>query len=217
MRFFRLPGVYVPQEDTALLLEAFVRERVACGAAVLDVGTGCGVLAVAAARRRARAVAVDTSRRAVLATRLNALRAGVRVRALRGDLLTPVSGGHFDLILANPPYVPAPDGRRPLRGAVRNWAGGADGRALLDRLCRGVPEMLRPGGVVLVVHSSVCGPERTVKALEKGGLTAEVTARRTVAYGPVMRRQAPWMRRQGLIGGEAAGDELVVVRGERLT
>ncbi|MFC5149881.1 HemK2/MTQ2 family protein methyltransferase [Streptomyces aureoversilis] len=220
MRFFRLPGVYVPQEDTALLLEAFSRERVDRGAAVLDVGTGCGVLAVAAARRRARAFAVDASRRAVLTTRLNALRAGVRVRAVRGDLLTPVSGGRFDLILANPPYVPVPvpvrGGRRPLHGPGRNWAGGADGRALLDRLCRGVPELLRPGGVVLMVHSSVCGPERTVKALEKGGLTVEVTARRTVAYGPVMRGQSPWMREQGLIGADEVRDELVVVRGEHL-
>ncbi|MEW2034800.1 methyltransferase [Streptomyces sp. AA8] len=217
MRFFRLPGVYVPQEDTALLLEAFSRERVERGAAVLDVGTGCGVLAVAAARRHARAVAVDASRRAVLTTRLNALRAGVCVRTVRGDLLTPVSGGRFDLILTNPPYVPVPGGRKPLRGPGRNWAAGADGRALLDRLCRGVPELLRPGGVVLMVHSSVCGPERTVKALEKGGLTAEVTARRTVAYGPVMRGQAPWMREQGLIGSGDARDELVVVRGEHLT
>ncbi|QLE75597.1 methyltransferase [Streptomyces rectiverticillatus] len=223
MRFFRLPGVYVPQEDTALLLEAFSRERVDRGAAVLDVGTGCGVLAVAAARRRARAVAVDASHRAVLTTRLNALRAGVRVRAVRGDLLTPVSGGCFDLILANLPYVPVPvpvpvpGGRSPLHGPGRNWAGGQDGRAFLDRLCRGAPELLRPGGVVLMVHSSVCGPERTVKALEEGGLTAEVTARRAVAYGPVMRGQALWMREQGLIEADDVRDELVVVRGEHLT
>ncbi len=216
MWYFRLPGVYAPQEDTAVLLEAFSRERLARDATVLDVGTGSGVLAVAAALRRASVVAVDASRRAVLTARLNAQLAGVpgRIRVLRGDLLAPVPGGCFDLVLANPPYVPTPDGRGRLRGSRRTWAGGPDGRAVLDRLCEGVPEVLRPGAVVLIVHSALCGPERTIKVLEKGGLSAEVTAQRVVVFGPVMRRQAARMREHGLIGSGEWREELVVVRGE---
>ncbi|UQI46753.1 methyltransferase [Streptomyces sp. HU2014] len=214
MWFFRLPGVYAPQEDTAALLEALARERLPRGAAVLDVGTGSGVLAVEAARRRARVVAVDTSRRAVLTTRLNARLAGVRVRALRGELSAAGPEGPFDLVLANPPYVPAPDDARHRRGPRRAWAGGPDGRAVLDRLCEELPDLLRPGARVLIVHSAVSGPERTVRALEKGGLSAEVTSRRVVAFGPVMRGQAAWLRKRGLIGADEGREELVVVRGE---
>ncbi len=199
-----------------MLLEAFFQERLARDATVLDVGTGCGVLAVAAARRRAGVVAVDASRRAVLTARLNAQLAGVpgRIRVLRGDLLAPVPGQCFDLVLANPPYVPTPGNWRRLRGPRRTWAGGADGRAVLDRLCEGVPEVLKPGAVVLIVHSALCGPERTVKALEKEGLSAEVTAQRAVGFGPVMRRQAARMREHGLISSSEWREELVVVRGE---
>lgn len=114
-----LPGVYAPQEDTALLAAALADEPVAPGAAVLDVGTGSGALALTAARRGARVTAVDVSRRAVYAARLNALRAGLPLEVVRGNLFEPVRGRSFDLVLANPPYVPAPGrtGRRAARPA----------------------------------------------------------------------------------------------------
>jgi release factor glutamine methyltransferase len=95
----RLPGVYRPQADTWLLAETLRHARV--GARVLDVCTGTGVLALAAARSGAgEVVAVDDCARAVLAARVNAWLWRVPVRVLRNDLFEGLSGEAFDVIVA---------------------------------------------------------------------------------------------------------------------
>ncbi|KOG85325.1 methyltransferase, partial [Streptomyces varsoviensis] len=156
-----LPGVYAPQADTRLLARALRGESLTAGMEVLDIGTGSGALAVLAARLGARVAAMDVSRRAVLTARINALRAGrparARVRVRRGDLSQPWDGRTFDMLLSNPPYVPAPFDEPPARGPARSWEGGRNGRRLVDALTARAPAALRPGGVLLMVHSGLCG------------------------------------------------------------
>ncbi|ANB10054.1 methyltransferase [Streptomyces ambofaciens] len=215
VNFMVLPGVYAPQEDTALLTGALSDESLPPAASVLDVGTGTGALAVAAARRGARVTAVDVSWRAVCAARVNAARSGVRIRVRHGNLFTPVRGETFDLVLANPPYVPAPAGGRRPRGAARAWDAGHDGRMVLDRICREAPALLRPGGVLLLVQSALSDPERTVGHLREAGLKAAVTRRRRIAFGPVVRGRERWLRQRGLLSLAENEEELVVVRAEQ--
>ncbi|MEW1599626.1 HemK2/MTQ2 family protein methyltransferase [Streptomyces sp. NPDC093808] len=206
--------MYAPQEDTELLSAALADEPVAPGAAVLDVGTGSGALALAAARRGARVTAVDVSRRAVCAARLNALRAGLSVQVLRGNLFEPVRGRSFDLVLANPPYVPAPRAHRPPRGAARAWDAGGDGRLVLDRICHEAPGLLRPGGVLLLVQSALSDPGLTVDCLRSAGMKSAVTQRQRIAFGPVLRTRVEWLRERGLLSPDENEEELVVVRAE---
>ena len=207
--------MYAPQDDTSLLSAALREEPLVPGARVLDLGTGTGALAVAAARRGARVTAVDTSARAALTCRLNARLSGVRVRVLRGDLLTPVTGRAYDLIMSNPPYVPSPQPRPPRRGPGRAWEAGRDGRALLDRICAEAPLRLRPGGALLLVHSALSGVAPTLDALVAAGLDAEVTDRRFVPFGPRLRERVGWLRARGLLAEGEDKEELVVIRAER--
>ncbi|MFF4794765.1 HemK2/MTQ2 family protein methyltransferase [Streptomyces sp. NPDC001276] len=213
-----LPGVYAPQDDTALLAEALSDEPWEPGARVLDVGTGSGALALVAARRGAEVTAVDVSWRAVWTARLNSWLSRLPVRIHHGNLFSPVRGRSFDVVLANPPYVPAPDSRRGPRGRRRAWDAGRDGRLVLDRICRDAPRLLRPGGVLLIVHSALSGPDHTLHRLRATGLEAAVVRRRWIAFGPVLRSRRGWLRERGLLSAEEAADEkeeLVVIRAER--
>jgi release factor glutamine methyltransferase len=208
------PGVYAPQWDTGLLARALRREGIGSGTEVLDLGTGSGALAVQAARLGARVTAVDISWPAVLTARVNALLAGQRVRVRRGDLTDAVPGRSYDLVVSNPPYVPSPSGRLPRRGRARAWDAGHDGRAFLDRICAAAPAVVRPAGALLIVHSGLCGVRATLRSLADAGLRASVTDRALVPYGPILRRRQRWLVREGLLEGDANGEELVVIRAE---
>jgi release factor glutamine methyltransferase len=215
MWLLRPPGVYRPQGDTWLLASALRDAGIRPGAAVLDVGCGTGALSVLVAELSPRSsTAVDVSRRAVLATRLNTAARGLDVRVRRGDGLSMFAGERFDLVLANPPYVPGVPGL-PTGGRRRAWNAGLDGRLVLDRLCAVAPLLLAPGGTLLTVHSALCDVDKTVHELRGGGLKAAVVARAMEPFGPVMRRRAARLHDQGLLAPAARCEELVVVRGDR--
>ncbi|GGZ08608.1 HemK2/MTQ2 family protein methyltransferase [Streptomyces nitrosporeus] len=213
-RLVTLPGVYAPQHDTRLLMEAVDREEIGPGTEVLDLGTGSGALALHAARRSASVTAVDVARRAVLTARLNALLSGRRISVRRSDLLSALPGRFYDLVVANPPYVPSPVDEVPGRGPERAWDAGCDGRAVLDRICDAAPAVLRPGGRLLMVHSALCDSDTTVRRLADAGLDARVSDRARVPLGPVLRSRLRWLREAGLMPGPATTEELVVIRAE---
>ncbi len=214
MRIVTLPGVFSPISDTRVLGARLWAERPGAQTRVLDLCTGSGYLAVVAALAGANDVtAVDASWRAVLSARLNARLNGVRVRALRGDLLAPVRGERFDLIVCNPPNVPGADDELPDSGPARAWDAGRDGRALLDRVLADAPGALAPGGSLLLVHSSVCGEEPTLDRLRAAGLEAEVLERVHGPLGPLMRERADMLVARGLLPSVAREEEVLVIAG----
>ena len=198
------PGVYRAENDTELLADVLWHGGHARDREVLDIGSGGGALALAAARAGARSVtAVDLSLRSVAATWLNCRLARVPVSVRRGDLFAPVAGRRFGLVLSNPPYVPAATADLPRHRKARCWDAGYDGRALLDRICAGVPDVLTTDGTVLLVHSAVCDAGATVAALQRVGLEACELARVTVPFGPVMHARALLLESRGLRGAGA--------------
>lgn len=163
-------AVYGPAEDSALLAGAVAgtltgRERVA------DVGTGSGYVA-----DRIATVTGAT----VIGTDLNpfACRAADRrgVAVVRTDLLRTFRPGVFDVVVCNPPYLPAAAGR-PASGwfdvAVN---GGESGRDVIDRLLADVGRVLTPAGVVYLLVSTLTGIEAVVEAAGESGFHAAAVA-----------------------------------------
>ena len=204
--------MFKPPSDSWLLVDVMRARGLARGAHVLDVFTGSGVLAVAAGREGARSVtAIDVSRRAALCARVNGRLNGTRVRALRGDLFEPVAGERFDLITANPPYVPSLADELPDAGAERAWEGGPEGRVLVDRFSARVRAHLAPGGTVLMVVSSLTGEAETLATLRGGGLEPEVAARHRGPLGPIVSARAETLERRGLLAPGQREEEMLVI------
>lgn len=214
MRVITVPGVFEPRSDTWMLVDA-ISEQAVAGMDVLELCTGSGVVAVAAALRGANVTATDVSRRALLSARLNARVNGVHVRTRRGDLFAAVDGERFDLIVANPPYLPATTDELPADGAERAWDAGRDGRALLDPICTAAPAHLRRGGALLVLHSSLCDTRRTEMALAAGGLDVDVLLRHRGTLGPIMRERASSLWADGRLTPGSLDEDIVIIRGRR--
>jgi release factor glutamine methyltransferase len=209
------PGVFRPRSDTWLLAETACREPLEPGARVLELCAGPALAGVAVARAHAaRLTSVDVSRRAAVNAVVNARLNRVRIRARRGDLFAPLAGERFDLILANPPYVPGPD--HSPRGKERAWEGGADGRAVLDRICAAAPAHLTERGVLLVVHSEVCDPGATLEALIAAGLSADVAARRRGPLGPLLLSRRAALEAKGRLRRGQIAEDVLVLRGRRV-
>jgi hypothetical protein len=119
------------------LAAATPRDRVG---RALDLGTGSGVQALLADDHAATVVATDRNPRAAAFARLAAALGGVELDVREGDLLEPVEGEAFDLVVSNPPFVVSPGPRYTYRDA------GLEGDEVCRRLVGGLPAVLAPGG-----------------------------------------------------------------------
>ena len=107
----------------------------------LEIGTGCGVLALKAASHAGRVIATDTNPRALNLAAFNAAVNNIaNVEWRLASLFDAVDGERFDLIFCNPPYVISPDSQFIFRD------GGRRGDALCEEIVRRIPGHLRDGG-----------------------------------------------------------------------
>ena len=162
--FFQLdfevtPDVLIPRPETELIVEVGIEILKHKATPVFaDVGTGSGAIVISLLRElpRARAVAVDVSPGALKVAKRNAERHRVsdRLQFIESDLFSTTDArAAFDLIVSNPPYVPAGD----LDGLQREVRyeplgaldGGPDGLAVIRRLLKDAPDFLPAHGYLV--------------------------------------------------------------------
>jgi len=113
---------------------------------VLDLGTGCGILALRAAADAGFVIATDKNGRALEFVRFNASLNGVsNVDCREGNLFDPVAEERFDRIVCNPPYVISPSGRYVFRDS------GVRGDEFCRRILREAVSFLEPSGLIQMV------------------------------------------------------------------
>ena len=178
----------IPRPDTEALLEvalARTREHYMFGNA-LDLCTGSGCVAIAFAKQRPtwRVTALDASEEAIALAVENATRLGAvfGIRFGVGDLTAPLAESErFDVITANPPYIPSAD-IASLDPGIRDFEpraaldGGADGLAIVRRVVTESAPRLVPGGI-LAVEVQYDQSDRVAELFEQAGLS-EIERRR---------------------------------------
>jgi methylase of polypeptide subunit release factors len=147
----------------------------------LDIGTGCGIQAMHAARHATRVVATDISARALEIATLNAELNGIRNIEFRlGSLFDPVTGERFGLIVSNPPFVITPRAEGVPSYEYRD--GGLVGDDLVASVISGLAEHLEPGGIAQLLgnweyRDGVDGLDRAGEWVDSTGLDAWVVER----------------------------------------
>lgn len=164
-KFSVLPEVYRPAEDTYLLADNL---KVEGGEKVLELGTGCGILSIIAAKEGAEVISTDINPKALECARENAKSHGVldEMDFRKGNLFEPIENEKFDLIIFNPPYLPVLPSESPESKLELAWDGGPNGREIINTFLREFQEYLKPKGRLLFLQSSLSDEEKTLKKLK---------------------------------------------------
>jgi release factor glutamine methyltransferase len=214
-------SVYQPQYDSRLLVDTMKWTGIVAGKRVLDLCTGSGFVAIAAAEMGCASVtAFDICPHAVRCSRDNAVDAGVDVDVREGSWTRAFDCAPFDVVVSNPPYVPTPpiddtDLIAPSAGPSWSFNAGPDGRLVLDPLCESATNLLCHGGSLLLVQSAFAGVQQSLDCLRSTGLDARVVASQWVPFGPVLSARARWLENTGRLRRGCRAEELVVIRAEK--
>ena len=170
------PGVFIPRPETEILVDAGLGAIEGIEApVVVDLCTGSGAVALAIADEHpgARVWATDISGTAIALAQENASRLGLTIEPLVGDLFSPLPDelrGSVDLVVANPPYLPAErEAALPMEVRADPPAALFGDAALTRRIFADAATWVRAGGIVAVEIEEATA-EQTVAAATAAGL-----------------------------------------------
>lgn len=158
--------IYEPAEDSHLLARACAEECRPTDV-VVDVGTGTGYVGHAI-RDGTGADVVGVDINPVACDR--AAETGIEV--VRGDLVSAIGSGSVDVVVCNPPYLPTTPDTIPSDWLSVATAGGPTGRAVVEDLLIDVDRVLRPGGRVYLLVSSLMDIDAVTSLAETEGFDA---------------------------------------------
>ena len=155
-------GVLIPRPETELIVEKVLELSSREHETIVDIGTGCGNIAVSLAKElpQAQIVATDTAKKALRLAKLNASRQKIsNIVFARGSLFSALKRlrleGKCDFIVSNPPYITEEEWPK-LDVEIRDHepksalVAGKSGLEVINRLIQGAPPYLKPGGFLLV-------------------------------------------------------------------
>ncbi|XP_068767893.1 methyltransferase N6AMT1 [Struthio camelus] len=176
----RFREVYEPAEDTFLLLDALEQDAAQLKEArveiCLEIGSGSGVVSTFLASiigSSALYLCTDVNPMAAYCTLETALLNNVHLQPIITDLvkgLSPRLNGKVDLLLFNPPYVVTPSEEVESHGIEASWAGGKNGREVMDRVLPLVADLLSTGGLFYLVTIKENNPDEILETMKKHGL-----------------------------------------------
>ena len=215
-----IEGVYAPQQDTQLLIDALDKTELAPGRRIADLCTGSGLVALSAAEMGAASVtAFDMCPTAVQCARANARAARLSVDVHVGSWCRAIEFEPFDVVVCNPPYVPHDPGAGgesfPAHVPELAVNAGRDGRLVLDPLCATAPDLLTDGGTLLLAQSEFADVDQSLHALCAVGLDADVLIQQWIPFGPVMSARADWLERTGRLCPGRRDERIVVIRADK--
>lgn len=181
------PEVYEPSEDTFLLLDALeadasflldMKPKIA-----VEIGSGSGVVITGLAlllKKSCLCFSTDINPQACLATQNTAGLNDVPIECININLLFGFKNHLFDVILFNPPYVVTDPEELSGNGLNRAWAGGVNGREIIDRLLNNISEMLTPEGVCYLLLLKENKPQEVVDVMKNLKFDSQLVLQRKI-------------------------------------
>jgi release factor glutamine methyltransferase len=169
--------IYEPQEDSFLLREQVIKYS---KGKVLDIGTGSGIQAIAAAKKADEVLAVDIDSYAVEFADSHAKGAGINnIRFRKSDLFSKVKG-KFNLIIFNPPYLPEEKGEE--KSVAKKISGGKKGYEIIERFFSETNAHLEDKGKILIVFSSLTNKDKVDEIIHDYGFDFRILSQQNLAF-----------------------------------
>ncbi|KAJ4841229.1 hypothetical protein Tsubulata_027486 [Turnera subulata] len=186
------PEVYEPCDDSFALVDALLADRANLvdhsPRLCMEVGCGSGYVITSLALMLADEVprgcyiATDTNPHAVRVTRATLDAHGVDAELVLADIASGLEtrlAGLVDVMVVNPPYVPTPEDEVGCEGIASAWAGGENGRRVIDRILPVADKLLSPRGWLYMVTLTTNDPSQICVEMRKKGYASRIVLQRS--------------------------------------